>query len=81
MEKKKVVIVTGSSSGIGLSIANMLLKNGDVVYGLDRNENLSEFETIKCDITNLERVKECFDYINNKEGHIDVLVNNAGMGI
>ena len=81
MEKKKVVIVTGSSSGIGLSTAKLLLKNGYIVYGLDRNENFGDFETLKCDITNLERVKECFDYINSKEGHIDVLVNNAGMGI
>ena len=79
MEKKKVVIVTGSSSGIGLSIAKLLLKNGYIVYGLDRNENFGDFETLKCDITNLDRVRECFDYINGKEGHIDVLVNNAGI--
>ena len=81
MENKKVVIVTGSSSGIGLSTAQMLIKNGYVVYGLDINDNTADFETLKCDITNTERVKECFDYIYSKEGHIDVLVNNAGMGI
>lgn len=81
MEQKKVVIVTGSSSGIGLSISKTLVKNGYIVYGLSRSGETSEFETLICDVTNLDRVKECFEYICNKEGHIDILVNNAGIGI
>ena len=80
-KEKKVVIVTGASSGIGLALAKMLLKNNYIVYGLDRNEHIDEFETLICDLTNYDRVKECFEQIYQKEGHIDILVNNAGMGI
>ena len=78
---KKVVVVTGSSSGIGLALCNLLLENNYVVYGLDRNEGTGKFPSLVCDLTNYDRVGECFEEIYQKEGKIDVLVNNAGMGI
>ena len=77
-----IVIITGASSGIGLETARYLSRFGHKVYGLARRKVENEpFESLECDLTCYERVKECFEYISKKEGRIDVLVNNAGMGI
>lgn len=80
-EKKCVAIVTGASSGIGLATAKMLMKNGVIVYGLARNEFESEFNYIRCDVTDYENVQNAVKSIFDKEGQIDYLVNCAGMGI
>lgn len=81
VNNKKVVIVTGASSGIGLSLCKLLVCKGYKVYGLSRRKVDENFESLQCDVTNEELVKQCFNYIFEKEGQIDVLVNNAGMGI
>lgn len=80
----KVVLVTGASSGIGKSIADFLQKKGYKVYGTSRNpknvENFS-FELIALDVLKIETIKKAVSYIVEKEGRLDVLINNAGMGI
>lgn len=81
VSNKKVVIITGTSSGIGLCLAKLLAREGYKVYGLSRGVVNENFESLQCDVTDEERVKQCFKYIFEKEGQIDVLVNNAGMGI
>lgn len=77
----KVVFVTGTSSGIGLAIANYLSKKGYTVYGGSRSapEN-NNFNVIKLDVTDNENIKEVVKYIYNKSGRIDILINNAGIG-
>ncbi len=78
----KVVVITGVSSGIGLTTAKYLYKKGYKVYGLSRNTiNDENITSLKCDVTNLENVKEVFAYIYNIENRIDVVINNAGMGV
>lgn len=77
----RVVVITGASSGIGLTTANFFHSKGDVVYGLSRRQLNAEFNEIKCDITNENEVKLCVEKIIEQEGKIDVVVNNAGMGI
>lgn len=80
--KKKVVVITGASSGIGLETANLFAKNGYKVYGIARNEYLCEnFYCYECDVTNAQKVKEVLSEIYEKENQIDILINNAGMGI
>lgn len=77
-----VVVITGASSGIGLTSARFLAEKGLTVFGLSRTVKTGEkFESLSCDITNFESVKEKFEYIAQKAGKIDVLINNAGMGI
>ena len=77
----RIVVITGASSGIGNSTAEYFLSKGDVVYGLSRRILGKSFAELRCDITNEEEVLDCVKQIINKEGRIDVLINNAGMGI
>ena len=77
----KVVIITGASSGIGKTTATYLASKGYIVYGLSRRGVQDNFNSIKCDVTNRAEIEKTFKDIYDKEGRIDVLVNNAGMGI
>jgi short-subunit dehydrogenase len=80
----KVILVTGASSGIGLSVANALQAKGHTVYGssrdLSRLKSVS-FKPIELDVTSDASVKAAVDKIIAAEGKIDVLVNNAGNGV
>jgi NAD(P)-dependent dehydrogenase (short-subunit alcohol dehydrogenase family) len=80
----KVVLITGASSGIGKAIANFLQQKGFVVYGTSRNPekvtNVS-FHMVALDVLNVETIKKAVSTIFDKEGRLDVLINNAGKGI
>ena len=81
---KKVILVTGASSGIGLACANALQAKGHIVYGSTRNLNRIQsvsFKPIELDVTNDASVNNAFSNIIQAEGKLDVLVNNAGNGI
>ena len=80
----KVVLVTGASSGIGKSIATYLVEKGYIVYGTSRNpKNLENFtfKLIALDVLNTETINAAVEAIIKNEGNLDVLINNAGMGI
>ncbi|MDC3387977.1 SDR family oxidoreductase [Flavobacteriaceae bacterium] len=81
----KVVLITGGSSGIGKSIAVFLSKKGFIVYGTSRNpEKITEklpFNLISLDVTKQQSIQKAVDTIIVKEGKLDVLINNAGVGI
>lgn len=91
--KDKVAVVTGASSGLGKRAAIAYANYGaDVILLARRLEKLEEVKqeitkigraclTIKCDITKEEEVKEAVNTIINKFGHIDILLNNAGIAI
>lgn len=82
MENKKVVIITGASSGIGKATALMLVKNGYKVYGISRGKSdCKEFVSYQGDVNDEEKMCQIFEEIFQNEGHIDVLINNAGFGI
>jgi len=90
-----VVMVTGASSGIGKSIAQILMENGYRVYGTSRrpkedidtiisgNSKSSEglIKMLQVDVRSEDSIKKAIDYIIKEEGKIDILINSAGFGI
>lgn len=84
--EKKIIIITGASSGIGYQTAELLAKQGHKVYGAARRvekiEPLRNLGVIplKMDITQEDSIDEAVKIVINEEGRIDVLVNNAGYG-
>lgn len=80
----KVVLITGGSSGIGKAIGEFLSAKGFTVYGTSRNpENYtgSKFPLIALDVRNAAAITSAIQQVIDKENRLDVLVNNAGVGI
>lgn len=80
----KVVLITGGSSGIGKSIGEYLHSKGFTVYGTSRNPERitnSVFPLVTLDVRDAESIKTAVAQVIEKEGRIDVLINNAGVGI
>ena len=78
----KVIIITGASSGFGKAIAERLAKGGHKVYGICRRAMDNNAITyMQGDVRDSERIKQIVKEIYEKEQRIDVLINNAGMGI
>lgn len=90
--KNKVAIVTGASSGIGASIAETLSQHGVKVVLTGRNEtrlsdvakqlqenSQSEIDTHIVDVTQKDEVAKLVKETENKFGHVDILVNSAGL--
>lgn len=82
MKKAKVIVITGASSGIGKVTSKYLTEKGNIVYGLSRSiGDIDGVNYISTDITKLDAVVEAFEKIYATEGRIDVIVNNAGLGV
>jgi len=88
----KTAVVTGASKGIGFAIADALLKQGANVFVCARDkselrraiEQLSQHghaEGEVCDVRSEEQVKMMLDECERVFGGVDILINNAGMGI
>nr|WP_294899969.1 SDR family oxidoreductase [uncultured Pedobacter sp.] len=89
---KKIALVTGTSTGLGLETSIKLAKAGYLVYATMRNLDKQELlrskaessgvslEIRQLDVSNLESIKECITAIISEVGRIDVLINNAGAG-
>lgn len=91
MVNDKVVVITGSASGIGYEIGKTFAENGSKVVLTDLNEEgvkasaqeLKDFgyEAIglKADVTSEEDIKNMIEAAHKEYGRIDVLINNAGL--
>lgn len=79
----KVILITGASSGIGKITAEYLASNGYVVYGTSRKpkEQGLNFKLLALDVRNKKSIDLAVAEVIKNEGRIDVLINNAGMGI
>ena len=80
--KDKVYIVTGASSGMGKSCSDLLLENDAVVIGIDRNDRTIEhdrYSHCKADVLDEEQIQKCISEVDSQYGHIDGLVNAAGI--
>lgn len=88
MSAKTIWFITGVSSGFGLELALYALRAGDMVYGTVRSRERATFAVTriewaggKCvvlDVTIPESIPAVVQGVLEKEGRIDVLVNNAG---
>ena len=80
----KNIIITGTSSGIGLELAKFFIKSKHHVLAISRNNsdlrslNLKGLYAVDFDITNYERYDSLNKYLNNFKD-VDVLINNAGL--
>ncbi len=79
----QVILITGASSGFGKFTAQMLSEQGHVVYGTSRksSENIGNDRMIVVDVTNINSIQNTINKIISEQGKIDVLINNAGIGI
>jgi NAD(P)-dependent dehydrogenase (short-subunit alcohol dehydrogenase family) len=78
---KKIILITGISSGFGKQTARLLAENGHTVYGTIRKMTDQEGHVnyLKMDLTDPESISKAVSTVMEKEGRIDVLINNAGM--
>ncbi len=88
----KTALVTGASSGLGHHFAKALCAAGaNVVIGARRIERLSHLADeiaqdggkalpVMMDVTKKDSIKEAFDKAEQEFGHVDILINNAGIG-
>ncbi len=88
--KDKIVLITGSTKGIGLSIAKKISKTGAIIIVNGRDEkrlestvkmleenNKNKVSGIQADISVEENIVKMFEDIIKKYGRIDILINNA----
>lgn len=80
----KVILITGGSSGIGKAVGEYLQEKGCIVYGTSRNPEQvsgSKFKLVALDVRNSTSIQQCIQKVITEAGRIDVLINNAGVGI
>ncbi|MBP1930930.1 SDR family oxidoreductase [Ammoniphilus resinae] len=86
----KVVIITGGKRGIGKSMAELLAKEGAAVWVTTRGTQHplptecvkpGQIVVIQLDVTNERQVRNVFQLIISLHQRIDVLINNAGIGV
>jgi short-subunit dehydrogenase len=79
-----IALVTGASSGIGLATARALRRGGYKVFGTSRKparESTDGITMLVCDVISDDSVKSFVEDVLGLEGRIDLLVNNAGLGM
>lgn len=84
---KKVILITGASSGIGKASAEELIKEGHTVYcaarSIDKMKNLEKAggKVLKMDVSDRTSIEDGISKLIEEQGRIDVLWNNAGYGL
>lgn len=92
MMDKKAAVITGGTKGIGLAIAESLLRNGSSVFicGRSKRDLAAALERLRaigdavgetCDVRSEDQVRQMLAEAERVFGGVDILVNNAGIGI
>ncbi|MBN2863090.1 MAG: SDR family oxidoreductase [Bacteroidales bacterium] len=78
---KKIILITGVSSGFGKQISRLLVRTGYKVYRTVRKKTSpgSTENLLQMDLTDAESIRDTVATVVQKEGRIDILINNAGM--
>jgi short-subunit dehydrogenase len=78
---KKIILITGISSGFGKESSELLANQGHTVYGTVRRDcEVSKLvNVLRMDLTDILSIIKTVETVIGKEGRIDVLINNAGM--
>lgn len=78
---KKVILITGICSGFGKETAELLSESGHIVYGTVRRdcETSDKINVVGLELIDSISIKKAVETVIQKEGRIDVLINNAGM--
>ncbi len=90
--ENKIVVITGGGSGIGLSLLRLFHESGMTVIACSRKidqlqasvavillHHGGDVVSYKLDVRNETNIKEFANFIKTKFGHIDILINNAGI--
>ena len=85
----KTAVVTGGAAGIGRGIVEALVEQGAIVYAADINEgglnslasSVPGVNTVKLDVSRQEDFQQVFDRLLEDHGHLDIVINNAGIGL
>src|SRR5271168_2115392 len=84
-KRSPVVLVTGVSSGIGRAVASAFATTGFAVYGTSRNpqrtEPIAGVQLVQLDVTDDASVAAAVSTVVQRAGRIDIVVNNAGVGV
>jgi NAD(P)-dependent dehydrogenase (short-subunit alcohol dehydrogenase family) len=82
MADRRVVLVTGASSGVGQSTARVLSREGYKVFGTSRHPDgaliIPDVEMLPLDVRADDSVRACVEAVARRGGRLDVLINNAG---
>jgi len=93
MLKGRIALVTGASRGIGAATAELLASRGAIVAASARTvpdleqlvarikENGGQALVVPCDVVRPEQVESMIGRVQKEYGRLDILINNAGMGI
>lgn len=83
MDKMKIAVVTGGSSGIGKAIVEKLAQQGYQVINADprSSDSGSNIHCVPCDITKGADIDRLYGVVSSRYGVPDVLISNAGQGI
>ncbi|MFS4468193.1 SDR family oxidoreductase [Maribacter sp. 2210JD10-5] len=83
--KSKVVLITGGSSGLGKAIGIYLTDKGYIVYGTTRDKlkypDFDAFPLLEMDVCKPDTITLAINELLRTENRLDVLINNAGVGI
>jgi len=81
------VVVTGAARGLGFCLAEAYLKQGAIVFGLDRLEQTAELshtygdrlQALQCDVIDEDQVRRSAGVVARTTGTVDLLINNAAI--
>ena len=77
----KIVVISGTSSGLGKELSRLFRAGGDTVISLSRTNPYEEQNFIRCDLTDKESVASACAEIREKFPRVDILINNSGVGL